>query len=63
MDYSIWPVFDDVIPDNIIVSGPDYVVPLVAAALVAAVVVGVLFRKRREKNKPAASDGMLFYAA
>lgn len=50
MDYSIWPVFDDVIPDNIIVSGPDYVVPLVAAALVAAVVVGVLFKKKKRKK-------------
>jgi hypothetical protein len=49
MDYRILPVLNDVIPDDIIVTRPNYVIPLVAAAAVAAVVIGVFFKKKKGK--------------
>ena len=49
MDYRILPVLNDVLPDEVIPTRPDYVVPLVAAALVAALVVGMFFKKKKVK--------------
>ena len=49
MDYSILPVLDDLLPDRVVITKLEYAAPLAAVAVVAAVAIGIFFRKKKKK--------------
>ena len=49
MDYSILPVLDDLLPDRVVITKLEYAAPLAAVAVVAAVAIGILFKKKNKK--------------
>lgn len=49
MDYSILPVLDDLLPDRVVITKIEYAAPLAAVAVVAAVAIGIFFKKKKKK--------------
>ena len=49
MSYEILPVLNDLIPDEPVITKPDYVVPVIAVAVVAAVAIRFFFSKKKKK--------------
>ena len=49
MDYSILPVLDDLLPDWVVIKKLEYAAPLAAVAVVAAVAIGIFFKKKKKK--------------
>ena len=47
MDYSILPVLDDLLPDRVVITKLEYAAPFAAVAVVAAVAIGIFFRKKK----------------
>ena len=49
MDYDILPVLNDLLPDEPVITQPDYVVPMIAVAVVAAVAIRFFFSRKKKK--------------